>query len=86
MGGAWERLVRSVKGSLMTIIKDRVLTDYQPTKVFTEIEDLINNRPLTASSDDYNDYEALAPNYFYYYNRNLYAADSEIIRAWGGKC
>ena len=47
MGGCWERLVLTVKRALFHIIKDMVLTDFQILTVFTEVEVMVNNRPLT---------------------------------------
>ena len=46
MGGSWERLVRVVKTSLSNIFKDRILTDFQMITVFTEVENMVNNRPI----------------------------------------
>ena len=51
MGGSSERLVRVVKTSLFNIVKDRILTDFQMITVFTEVENMINNRPITAKSE-----------------------------------
>ena len=64
MGGCWERLVQTVKRASFHMIKDRVLTDFQMLTVFTEVEVMVNNRPLTANSDDVKDLEALTPNHF----------------------
>ena len=64
MGGAWERLVQTVKRPLRAMIKDHVVTDLQLLTIFTEIECLVNSRPLTAVSDNINDMEALTPNHF----------------------
>ena len=64
MGGCWERLVQTVKRALFHIIKDRVLTDFQMLTVFTEVEVMVNNRPLTGNSDDIKDLEPLTPNHF----------------------
>ena len=63
MGGIWERLVRSVKEVLTSIMKDQVLTDQQLATVFTEVENILNSRPLTHSSEDVDDLEALTPNH-----------------------
>ena len=63
MGGAWERLVRSVKEILHMIMQDRVLTDSQFITLLTEVESILNNRPLTSASSDINDLEALTPNH-----------------------
>ena len=63
MGGAWERLVRSVKEILTAIMKDRVLTDPQLYTLVTEVESTLNSRPLTHFSDDVTDLEPLTPNH-----------------------
>ena len=59
-----ERLVRVVKTSLYNIVKDRTLTDFQMVTVFTEVENMVNNRPITANSDNADDLEARNPNHF----------------------
>ena len=64
MGGVWERLAWAVKLSLLHVIKDRILTDFQMMTVFTESENTVNNRPLTENSDNVKDFEALTPNHF----------------------
>ena len=53
-----ERLVRVVKTSLYNIVKDRTLTDFQMVTVFTEVQNMVNNRPITANSDNADDLEA----------------------------
>ena len=64
MGGAWERLIRSVKHALKVVMKDRIFTDFQLQTLFTEMENILNQRPLTKVSDDCNDFSALTPNHF----------------------
>ena len=66
MGGVWERMVRSVKTSLKATImpEDTILNDFTLMTVLTEVEALVNSRPLTPVSDDVNDMEALTPNHF----------------------
>ena len=61
MGGVWERLVRSVKEVMTALMKERVLTDPQLATLLTEVENILNSRPLTRSSEDVNDLEALTP-------------------------
>ena len=63
MGGAWERLVRSVKEVMSGLMEDRVLTDPQLYTLLTEVESILNTRPLTRASDDVSDLEALTPNH-----------------------
>ena len=64
MGGVWERLVRSVKTALRAILSERVVEDYTLYTLLTEVESIINSRPLTPYSDDVNDLECLTPNHF----------------------
>ena len=59
MGGVWERLVRSCKKAL-----DAVLTDEVLVTAITEVEWLVNSRPLTEEISDVDDLEALTPNHF----------------------
>ena len=63
IGRLWERMVQEVKEAMFIIIKDRILTDFQLTLI-SEVEDIINNRPLTYLSEDHEDLEALTPNQF----------------------
>ena len=62
-GGAWERLVKSVKEVLYITMQNRILTDSQFSTLLTEVESILNNRPLTSVSSDVQDFEALTPNH-----------------------
>ena len=63
MGGDWESLIKSVERALMAITLDRILTEEALYTFLCEIDSLLNNRPVTPSSDDINDYEAITPNH-----------------------
>ena len=63
MGGAWERLVRLVKEVITSTLHEKVLTDPQLATLLTEVESILNGRPLTHVSTDVNDLEPLTPNH-----------------------
>lgn len=62
-GGVWERLIRSVKSVLTSVLKQQILDDEGLQIIFCEVEAILNDRPITKVSDDPNDLEALTPNH-----------------------
>ena len=62
-GGIWERQIRSVRKILKSVLKEQVVDDEALQTLFCEVEAIINDRPITKSSDDANDLEALTPNH-----------------------
>ncbi|XP_058793748.1 uncharacterized protein LOC131673775 [Phymastichus coffea] len=64
MGGAWERLIRSVKCALAATIRHRHPKEETLRTILAEIEHSVNSRPLTHVSADPHDLEALTPNHF----------------------
>ncbi|KAI4882679.1 hypothetical protein NFI96_029603, partial [Prochilodus magdalenae] len=62
-GGAWERLIRSVRKILNTTLKLQTLDEEGFHTVLCEAEAIINSRPITKASSDPNDLEALTPNH-----------------------
>lgn len=62
-GGKWEA-VKSTKYHLKRILKDMVLTYEEMTTITTQIEAVLNSRPLCPLSEDVNDYSALTPGHF----------------------
>ncbi|XP_075990323.1 uncharacterized protein LOC142985973 [Anticarsia gemmatalis] len=64
MGGAWERLVRSVKVALTVTLHERNPTEEVLSTLLSEAEYTVNSRPLTHVSVSAEDPEALTPNHF----------------------
>ncbi|XP_045477890.1 uncharacterized protein LOC123683037 [Harmonia axyridis] len=63
-GGLWESGIKSVKSHLLRIIGDQILTYEEFYTVLTQIEALLNSRPLCPLSNDPNDISALTPGHF----------------------
>ena len=64
MGGSWERLIRSVKVALNATMKEHIPKEETLITLLTEVEFIINSRPLTHVSVDPKDPECLTPNHF----------------------
>ena len=63
MGGAWERIIRSVRKILNHILREQVVSDEVLTTVMSEAANILNSRPLTTVSDDPRDEHPLTPNH-----------------------
>lgn len=63
-GGFWERLVRSVKPSLKKVLGNSYCTFEELATILTEIEAVINSRPLTYVSAEATEVEPLTPSHF----------------------
>ncbi|XP_055714778.1 uncharacterized protein LOC129808899, partial [Phlebotomus papatasi] len=75
MGGAWERLIRSVKRSLEATLKASVPTPEILVTAFAEVESILNGRPLMVLTD--ND-ELLTPNHFLLLRQATYQAPGKF--------
>lgn len=58
-GGAWERMIRSTRKILGSLVKEQTLDDENLQTLMCEAESIINGRPLTTISDDPKDLEPL---------------------------
>ena len=63
MGGAWERMIRSVRRILTLLMKERTLDDDQLHTFLLEAESILNSRPLTPITTDADGLEPLTPNH-----------------------
>ncbi|GBO05356.1 hypothetical protein AVEN_94134-1 [Araneus ventricosus] len=63
-GGFWERLMRSIKEPLRKTLGRALLTLEELSTILTEIESVINNRPITYDSDELDEPRALTPSHF----------------------
>ena len=64
MGIACESIVKSTKKTLRIVTHDRPLYEDSLSTFITDIESILNSRPLTSVTDDPNDYNVLIPNHF----------------------
>ncbi|XP_058810982.1 uncharacterized protein LOC131675865 [Topomyia yanbarensis] len=64
MGGAWERLVRSVKTALAAMESSRTSNEETLATLLVEAESVVNSRPLTYIPLETAQQEALTPNHF----------------------
>ncbi|XP_077971754.1 uncharacterized protein LOC144425871 [Styela clava] len=60
-GGCWERMIRSVRKVLTALVGERHLTEASFYTFLTQVERILNNRPITAVGDDPKDLKALTP-------------------------
>ena len=63
MGGIWERMIRSVRKVLSTLLKNQSPNDEGLSTLICEVEAILNTRPLMKVSDDPNNLQALSPNH-----------------------
>ena len=63
MNGAMKAIVKITKKHLNTITRNHLFNDETLCTYLTEIESIINGRPLAHLSDDINDFEVLTPNH-----------------------
>ena len=64
MGGAWESLIKTVKRLLKAITLDWIFTEEALYTFSCETEFIVNQRPLTAISDNIRVYDVLTTNHF----------------------
>ena len=63
MGGVWERMIRSVRKILRSLLKEQVVSDEVLLTLMAEVEAILNARPLTPLSFDPGEDGPLTPNH-----------------------
>ena len=61
--GVWERLIHGMRTAIKAILGESLVNQELLTTVLTEVESILNSRPLCAASDDPNDCEPLTSNH-----------------------
>ena len=77
-GGVWERMIRSVRRILVSMLHCR-LSDDSLSTFLCEVERILNDRPLTKLSDDPADLNCLTPNHILLVSRNASLPINETI-------
>ncbi|XP_053686350.1 uncharacterized protein LOC128735897 [Sabethes cyaneus] len=70
MGGAWERMIRTVKQNLQKLLPSRLPSDETLRSILIEIEFIINSKPLTEIPLDDDQSPVLTPNHFIFGSSN----------------
>ncbi|XP_075161353.1 uncharacterized protein LOC142234153 [Haematobia irritans] len=86
MGGAWERLVRSVKSVLYHAFPSVNFNDETLRGALIEVEYIINSRPLTFVSLESEDDEAITPNHLLLGsatgNKAIFSDGTDLRQKW----
>lgn len=70
-GGVWERIIRMIRKILTLVLQQQTLDDEGFHTVLCEVEDILNDHPITTVSDDSNDLEALTLSHLLSYVNRL---------------
>ena len=62
-GGVWELCTRTFRKVLNAVLNEQVLDEEGLSTLMCEVEAIVNSRPITKSSDDPDDCEALTPDH-----------------------
>ena len=89
MGGSWESLIKSLKRALRAISTDRIFTDETLRPYLCEVESILNKHPLTPTSNNIHDFEAITPNHLligYQSDENSFANPMHYIKGLQNHC
>jgi hypothetical protein len=82
-GGVWERMIRSVRKVMRAIAGERPLDDFALMSLLTEVERILNDRPMTPTSDDPNDLSVLTPSSLLHGTTDCSLPPDEFMKADG---
>ncbi|XP_045473996.1 uncharacterized protein LOC123680245 [Harmonia axyridis] len=77
-GGLWEAAVKSAKHHLTRVIGEQKLTYEEFLTVCTQVEAILNSRPLYLPSSDPSDFEALTPGHFLVFRSLTAPPDNDV--------
>ena len=77
-GAIWERLIGLVKTCLKKVLRQALVTFEELSCILTELEAIVNNRPLCYDPGDLNQLEILTPNHLLY-GRKQRAFPREVV-------
>ena len=63
-GGVFEIMVKTAKRAIKHVLTSAEVNDEELVTAFCSVEGMVNDRPLTTTSDDINDLSPLTPNHF----------------------
>ncbi|XP_077997089.1 uncharacterized protein LOC144450360 [Glandiceps talaboti] len=78
-GGVWERMIRSIRKILRSLLGNKLVDDETLLTFLTEAEKILNDRPLVRSSDDPADLEPLTPNSLLLLRPNTCTSPSDVM-------
>ena len=71
MGGVWERVIRSIRTILRSLLREQLISGETLRTLMAGIEGILNSRPLTPNSDNPTDLEPLTQNHLPLQRSNL---------------
>lgn len=77
-GGLWEAAIKSVKTHLSKCTSNTHLTFEEMVTLLSQIESILNSRPLYATADDDAGFDVLTPAHFLIGSANFYLPEKEI--------
>ena len=71
MGGVWEPIIRSVRKILRVLLREQLVSGEVLRTLMSEVESILNGRPLIPYSGNPADMEPLTPNHLLLMRSNL---------------